>query len=179
MIMKTTYAVALLTSLALVAMAASVPAQQDTFQAQRRSTDAAPTEKPSTTFYQNDLEPRVNQQPRSVLFSTDRALGIGDIPARDQFAVEESTLANEANEIRHHLESTTTDAQRSEIRTKLAENLGKQFDVRQKRHGLEIEALEMQVKKLKELVRRRQESRAEIISRRVDQILREADGLGW
>ena len=100
-------------------------------------------------------------------------------PEGNQLAMQESTLAHEANEIRHRLESATTDAQRSEVRTKLEENLGKQFDLRQKRHGLEIEALETQVKKLRELVRKRQESREEIISRRVDQVLREAEGLGW
>jgi hypothetical protein len=97
----------------------------------------------------------------------------------NELATQEATLAHDANEIRRRLESATTDSQRSEVRTKLEENLGKQFDLRQKRHGLEIEALETQVKKLRELVRKRQESRAEIISRRVDQVLREAEGLGW
>ena len=83
------------------------------------------------------------------------------------------------NSLKDALERAQTDAQRADVRTKLTDNLGKQFDLRQKRHGLEIEALEAQVKKLRELVRKRQESREDIISRRVDQIIRETDGLGW
>jgi hypothetical protein len=71
------------------------------------------------------------------------------------------------------------ETQRGEIPTKLSKTLGDQFDFRQKRHNLEIDALERQVVKLKELVRKRQESRTEIISRRVEQIQREVDGLGW
>ena len=99
--------------------------------------------------------------------------------ARGELANQEAALAQEGEELRHALDGAKSDDQRKEIRSKLTDNLGKQFDLRQKRHGLEIEALETQVKKLKELVRKRQESREDIISRRVDQILREADGLGW
>ncbi len=99
--------------------------------------------------------------------------------ARNKLASQESILAHEADQLKHNLERAQSDAQRSELRTKLAENIGKQFDLRQKRHGSEIEALETQVKKLKELVRKRQEAREEIVSRRVEQTLREADGLGW
>jgi hypothetical protein len=104
---------------------------------------------------------------------------VARVPEHSQLAMQESTLAHEADELKHRLESATSDAQRSDARTKLAENVGKQFDLRQKRHGLEIEALEAQIKKLRELVQKRQESRSEIISRRVDQIVRESEGLGW
>jgi hypothetical protein len=42
-----------------------------------------------------------------------------------------------------------------------------------------ILAIDAQVKKLKELVRARTENRREIVSRRLEQIVREAQGLGW
>jgi hypothetical protein len=180
MIMKMKYAVAFLTSLVLVAMAASVPAQQDTFKAQPRSNDLAPSVTAKSPFYRSDGDPVSIPGQRSFFGNyAPMEWKVAGSPEGNQLAIQESTLAHEANEIRHRLDSATTDAQRSEVRTKLEENLGKQFDLRQKRHGLEIEALETQVKKLRELVRKRQESRGEIISRRVDQVLREAEGLGW
>ena len=180
--MKMKYAVAFLTSLALVAMAASVPAQQDTSKTQRRQCDLAPVDRPRSPYYRYDADPLATAGQRGLFGDNARTEWkvAGRKPGSETSSrCRNRALAHEANEIRHRLESATTDAQRSEVRTKLAENLGKQFDLRQKRHGLEIEALETQVKKLRELVRKRQESRAEIISRRVDQILREAEGLGW
>jgi hypothetical protein len=96
-----------------------------------------------------------------------------------ELSVAESALARKADGFKRMLEQAKGDTQRNEVRAKLSENLGKQFDFRQKRHRLEIEALERQVAKLKELVRKRQDSREEIISRRVEEIQREVDGLGW
>jgi hypothetical protein len=162
-------------------MAVSVPAQEDPYKIRGRSSDLAPANTEKVPYYRLDANPHVNPAIPG-LFAPDGRLEwriVGDHPERHQLAMQESSLEQQANEIRHRLESASNDTQRSEARTKLAENLGKQFDLRQKRHGLEIEALEAQVKKLKELVQKRQESRAEIISRRVDQVLREAEGLGW
>jgi hypothetical protein len=68
---------------------------------------------------------------------------------------------------------------KDKIKDQLTETLGKQFDARQKRHDDEIKALEDQVKKLKELVKKRQNNRREIISQRLEQLVREAEGLGW
>ena len=51
----------------------------------------------------------------------------------------ESALAQQVEELKHRLDGAATDADRSKVRTQLAELLGKQFDIRQKRHGLEIE----------------------------------------
>ncbi len=178
--MKMKYAVAMLASTCLVAIAASVTAQQDAQPRERaKSADVVPAVPPKTSYYVPDTATLPTQVPRlETNYGSDEWKFIVH-PVRNQIALQESALAQEANEIRHRLESATTDAQRSEVRAKLSENLGKQFDLRQKRHGLEIESLEAQVKKLRELVRKRQDSREEIISRRVDQVLREAEGLGW
>jgi hypothetical protein len=92
---------------------------------------------------------------------------------------EDVALERQVNALARQLEATESDARRDEIKAKLGEALGKQFDLRQKRHGLEIEALEARVKKLGQLVRKRQENRAEIISRRLDQLVRESQGLGF
>jgi hypothetical protein len=106
------------------------------------------------------------------------ALTYGD-PLLGGLGHEEAQLAHEAGELVQKLESTDSESDRSDIKVKLTANLGKQFDSRQKRHGEEIKALEAKVKKLKDLVSKRQESREEIISRRLEQILRDSQGLGW
>jgi uncharacterized protein YicC (UPF0701 family) len=77
------------------------------------------------------------------------------------------------------LEAADSDARRTEIKAYLSESLSKQFDASQRRYGLRIEALEAQIKRLKDLVRKRQENRAEIISRKLDQIVRDSQGLGF
>jgi hypothetical protein len=100
-------------------------------------------------------------------------------PAWSQPGAEEIGLAKQADELIHQLEAATTDLQRSEIRTKLGDILSKQFDARQKRHRQEIEALEAKVAKLKDLVNKRQASREEIVTRRLEQVLRDSQGLGW
>jgi polyhydroxyalkanoate synthesis regulator phasin len=69
--------------------------------------------------------------------------------------------------------------EKDKIQAKIVEALEKQFDARQKHHQEELAALEAQVNKLKELVQKRQENRRDIITRRFDQLVRDAQGLGW
>jgi hypothetical protein len=88
-------------------------------------------------------------------------------------------LAKRADELIHQLGAATTDRERSDIKAKLTEILTKQFDARQKRHHQEIEGLEAKVLKLKELVSKRQASREEIVTRRLEQVVRDSQGLGW
>ena len=91
----------------------------------------------------------------------------------------EANLAQEADQLARQLGVAKSDGERDKLKDKLGEVLAKQFDQRQKRHEREIASLEAQVKKLKDLVEKRQENRREIIARRLEQILRESQGLGW
>jgi HAMP domain-containing protein len=100
-------------------------------------------------------------------------------PALGKFGTEEAALRRQADLLIRQLEAADSDALRQDIKAKLGETLSKQFDASQKRYGIEIEALEAQIKRLKDLVRKRQENRAEIISRRLDQIVRDSQGLGF
>ena len=100
-------------------------------------------------------------------------------PALRKLATEEAALRRQADLLIRQLEAAESEALRHDIKGKLGETLSKQFDAGQKRYGLEIEALEAQIKRLKDLVRKRQENRAEIISRRLDQIVRDSQGLGF
>jgi hypothetical protein len=96
-----------------------------------------------------------------------------------KYQAEEQTLSREANDLVRKLGEAKTDNDKEKVKGKLGDVLEKQFDLRQKRHNQQIEALEAQVKKLKELVEKRKENRKEIVSKRLDQLQREAQGLGW
>ncbi len=92
---------------------------------------------------------------------------------------EDSSLAQWVNELSRKLGEVKSDSEKSEIKNQLQQALEKQFNLRQKRHHDEIAELEAKVKKLKDLVEKRQENRREIIAKRLEQILRDAEGLGW
>ncbi len=55
----------------------------------------------------------------------------------------------------------------------------RQFDLRQKSREEELRSLEERVRKIRETFEKRQRARAEIVRHRLDEILRDADGLGW
>jgi Xaa-Pro aminopeptidase len=79
----------------------------------------------------------------------------------------------------HQLKEAKSDSEVEKIKAQLDAALEKAFAMRQRRHTREIEELEAKVKTLKELVAKRQEKRREIVANRREQILREAQGLGW
>jgi len=68
---------------------------------------------------------------------------------------------------------------KKEIRKKLAEALGKQFDAHMKQQQDELAALENQINDLKNIMKKRQEAKTTIIDRRLDQLIQDAEGLGW
>jgi hypothetical protein len=92
---------------------------------------------------------------------------------------EENRLDHSVDELAKKLGDAKSDEERSKIKTQLSEILENQFDLRQKRHLEEIKALEAKVKKLKDLVEKRQENRRGIVAKRLDLILSDAEGLGW
>ena len=102
-------------------------------------------------------------------------------PRPNQFfyTTEDNPLSHQAEQLAQQLAAAKSDSDREKIKGQLAETLEKQFDQRQKRHEEEIKSLEAQVKKLKDLVDKRQENRREIIARRLNQIVKESQGLGW
>ena len=93
-------------------------------------------------------------------------------------ASDEDPLAQWVNELSRKLTEVKSDSEKSEIKSQLPQTLEKQFDLRQKRHQDEIAKLEAKVKQLKDLVDKRRENRREIIDKRLEQIFRDAEGLG-
>jgi hypothetical protein len=89
---------------------------------------------------------------------------------------------NENHIIRSIVErySAAQDASSKEQSTaELKQLLDKQFDFLQDAKSVELKKLEEQLAKLKELHSKRAKQKEQIVSDRVQQILREADGLGW
>jgi hypothetical protein len=87
--------------------------------------------------------------------------------------------AREVNRLTAEYSKTEGNEARTKIKDKLAAALEKQFTAQQKRRELELARVEAQVKKLRELMKKRDEQRKTIIDNRLDQLVREADGLGW
>jgi hypothetical protein len=79
---------------------------------------------------------------------------------------------------RKYVEAKKEDEKR-DIRKQLTEVLNRQFDqhVQQQQH--ELEELEKQIAKLKEVVRKRLDAKSTIVDRRIEQLIQDAEGLGW
>ena len=88
-------------------------------------------------------------------------------------------LASQAESLVKQLADPTDEQQRKEAKEKLHETLVQQFDTQQKVRELEVARIEAKVKKLRDQIAKRNEARRTIIEKRFDQLLSEAEGLGW
>jgi hypothetical protein len=70
-------------------------------------------------------------------------------------------------------------AEREKLETELRGRLKLEFTARLARHYQEIKELEEKVRQLRERLALRKEKQEEIVGHRLQQILREAQGLGW
>jgi hypothetical protein len=138
------------------------------------SADSAPTVAPDD---QGVGSPE-NRPGVDTLLASPTSLPAAD-PVLRKLGTEVAELGRQSDSLIRQLEAADSDDLRRDINAKLGEALSKQFDASQKRYGLEILALDAQIKRLNDLVRKRQENRAEIISRRLDQIVRDSQGLGF
>ena len=174
--MKSRHVLSLMIALTLAAFVVSALAQDagPARSASGRSADSAPTVAPDD---QGAGSPE--SRPGADTFHASLTSEPTADPALRKLGTEEAALRRQADLLIRQLEAADSDTLRHDIKAKLGETLSKQFDAGQKRYGLEIEAIEAQIKRLKDLVRKRQENRAEIISRRLDQIVRDSQGLGF
>jgi hypothetical protein len=74
---------------------------------------------------------------------------------------------------------TADEKERAKIKEGLAKELEKLFDLQQKERESEIADIEARVKRLRDMLDKRTKARQSIISNRLDQLIREAEGLGW
>ena len=84
-------------------------------------------------------------------------------------------VADAATEFR----SATEDAQRTELQQKIAALVAQQFDLRQSMRERELEELSAQIVRLRTLHDQRTAQKERIVVDRVNQVMRDAQGLGW
>ena len=95
------------------------------------------------------------------------------------FASPQQTLQAQSHELAQQYVKSVKDDDKKEIRKKLTEVLDKQFDLHLQEQQKELDELEKQVAKLKAVLRKRKDAKENIVERRFEQLVQEADGLGW
>lgn len=90
-------------------------------------------------------------------------------------AERDSTIRTMLNEYQH----TEDDARRAELIRAVTAMVARQFDVRQAFRNRELKRLEADLRALRDRHEKREKLRAEIVHNRVNQLLRESEGLGW
>ncbi len=102
-----------------------------------------------------------------------------DDPEMAELLQSEAKLARSAQELVARYAESETAAERKDIHAALRNLLAKQFDAQRQRQELELRRIEEQVRKLREQIKKRDDARETIIGRRLDQLINEAEGLGW
>ncbi len=93
------------------------------------------------------------------------------------YVVRTQVASEFANLVKQYLEAK--DDQKKLTRQRLVEALGKQYDEQRAQQKREIDDLQSQLKRLEDLMKKRDAARQQIIDRRIDQLVQEAQGLGW
>jgi hypothetical protein len=102
-----------------------------------------------------------------------------DDPEAAKLAQAEAEVAQEAEQLSGKYESADKPDEQKRIRAELREVLAKQFNVQHQRRELELTRIEERVQKLRDQIKKRNEARESIIDRRLEQLINEAEGLGW
>jgi hypothetical protein len=96
-----------------------------------------------------------------------------------QLSSKEHELERQSQTLAQRYAKTENRDEREKVRDELNKVLQQQFDAQQERRKAEIERVEAQLKKLRELMQKREDSKRSIVSRRLEQLLQDAEGLGW
>jgi hypothetical protein len=117
--------------------------------------------------------------PAPMLPMMGSAAGAVDDPEMAELMQSEATLARGAEDLVAKYAETQTAAERKEIAAELRNTLAKQFDAQRQRREIELRRIEEHLRKLREQAKKRDDARETIIDRRREQLLNEAEGLGW
>jgi uncharacterized protein YlxW (UPF0749 family) len=101
-------------------------------------------------------------------------------PGRDIFyAGPYSSAHSPSAQLAQQYVKATKEEDKKDIRKKLVDALNLQFDQHIQHQQKELEDLEKQIADLKAVLKKRLDAKTTIVERRIDQLLQEADGLGW
>jgi hypothetical protein len=100
-------------------------------------------------------------------------------PETQRIADDERRLNGVIGELVREYKGVTDAGKREVIQQRMAESVGEQFDHRQTLRAKQLEALAAQLERLRATHTERENQRDRIVADRVQQLVREADGLGW
>lgn len=86
---------------------------------------------------------------------------------------------SEATQIAQRYAKSEKEDEKRELRRKMEDTLNKQFDQHMEQQQKELKELEKQIEHLKATLRKRQDAKDTIVKRRIEQLINEAEGLGW
>ena len=96
-------------------------------------------------------------------------------PANDK----QYALQNESVQLAHQIAKAEDDDEKKGLRKKLTQVLEQIFDAHLKEQQKDLDDLEKQVARLKKLLSKRREAKETIVERRLEQLVQDAEGLGW
>jgi flagellar motility protein MotE (MotC chaperone) len=88
-------------------------------------------------------------------------------------------LQSQAHQLAQQYVKAEKEDEKKDIRKKLVQALDQQFDQHSQDQQKELDELEKQVSKLRALLKKRKDAKENIVERRMEQLIQEADGLGW
>jgi hypothetical protein len=100
-------------------------------------------------------------------------------PPMDEMSLKENELERQSQELARKYGSAQNRDDKNKLRDQLNEVLQKQFDAQQQRRKKEIDRIEERLKSLRELLQKREDRKGSIVQRRLEQMIEEAEGLGW
>ena len=91
----------------------------------------------------------------------------------------QNQMQSESTQLAHQYVEAKKEDEKRQIRDNLMKVLNQQFDLHIKAQQKELEDLEKQIAKLKDVVRKRLDAKSTIVERRLEQLIQDAEGLGW
>jgi len=102
-----------------------------------------------------------------------------DVLQDGQWARSALNYHQESSQLAKRYVKAEKEDEKKEIRKKLGDVLAKQFDAQVVKQQKELTDLENQIASLKALLKKRTDAKTTIIDRRMDQLIQDAEGLGW
>jgi len=91
----------------------------------------------------------------------------------------DANLAQQSQQLIDQYSEAKDEVDRVKLKAQLAQTLERQFDSQQQLRELEVSRIEGRLKTLRELIAKRNDSKRSIIDKRLDQLIGDAEGLGW
>jgi succinate dehydrogenase/fumarate reductase flavoprotein subunit len=110
--------------------------------------------------------------------------GVAGLPAAAGYETmalwgQQATAHHRASELARGYVKAEKESEKREIRQKMTDLLNEQFDEHMQQQQKELEDLEKQISELRAVLKKRSAAKAAIVDRRIEQMIQDADGMGW